>query len=91
MFFSSEKFSITKLVSAFSIPDSVTTIGGSAFGGCSSLNEITCLAATAPKIIRGIFGGVKQNGILKVPEGSDYSSWMSTNNLGNYNWTVEYI
>ena len=71
----------------------VTTIDNYAFGYCENLNEITCNAITAPIIISYAFRGVKEGGILKVPAGSDYSSWMSTGdyNLGEYNWTVEYI
>jgi hypothetical protein len=75
------------------IPNSVTYISYRVFHNCSSLNEITCLAPTAPGIESGAFYEVKEGGVLKVPEGSDYSTWMSTSNnhLGNYNWTVEYI
>jgi hypothetical protein len=64
-----------------------------AFNECSNLNEITCLATTAPKIQNSTFSDIKTNGILKVPTGSNYSSWMSTNKtyLGYYNWTIEYI
>ena len=82
----------TKLTS-ITIPNSVTSIGGGAFGSCWSLNEITCLATTAPSIKSGTLNGVKEGGVLKVPTGSDYSSWMSTDSgyLGYYNWTIEYI
>ena len=75
------------------IGSGVTTIGDNAFEYSLSLNEITCLAPTAPSITSSTFMDVKQGGILKVPTGSDYSSWMSTSNyyLGSYNWTVEYI
>lgn len=75
------------------IPDLVTEIGDRAFGGCTILSEITCNAITAPTISSGTFLNVKQGGILKVPAGSDYSTWMSTSNyyLGKYNWTIEYI
>lgn len=75
------------------IPDSVTSIGFEAFYDCSSLSEITCNAPTAPTIQIYTFLEVKENGILKVPSGSDYSSWMSTGEyyLGYYNWTIQEI
>ena len=36
---------------------------------------------------------IEENGVLKVPQGSDYSSWMLNDKyyLGYYNWTIEYI
>ena len=75
------------------IGSGVTSIGDWAFLECTSLTSITCLALTAPTITSGTFQKIKLSGILKVPSGSDYSSWMSTNYgyLGYYNWTVQYI
>jgi hypothetical protein len=75
------------------IPNSVTTIDAGAFANCSGLTSITCLATTAPSIQRDTFRNIKSYGVLKVPTGSDYSSWMSTNKyyLGYYNWTVQEI
>lgn len=84
-------FSDCTSLTSITIPDSVTSIGEGAFAGCSSLNKITCLATTAPSIVNTTFQDIKQNGLLKVPAGSDYSSWMSTSSyyLGYYNWTTE--
>mgnify|MGYP003290262559 CR=1 FL=1 len=75
------------------IPDSVTSIGDWAFDDCSALTSIICLAPTAPSIQSNTFQNIAYNGTLKVPVGSDYSSWMSTtsNYLGFYNWTVQEI
>ena len=78
-------------LTSIDIPNSVTSIGGNTFWGCSSLNEITCNAITAPTINKTTFQYVKSSGVLKVPTGSDYSSWMSTGDyyLGKYNWTLQ--
>ena len=75
------------------IGSGVTSIETSAFSYCSGLTSITCNAIIAPSITFNTFYGVKEGGVLKVPAGSDYSSWMSTNDcyLGKYNWTIEYI
>ena len=80
-------------LTSITIPDSVTSIEGGGLNSCSSLNEITCLATTAPKITKNTFYGVKSSGILKVPAGSNYRSWMSKENyyLGKYNWHIEEI
>ena len=80
-------------LTSITIPNSVTSIGNAAFENCSSLNEITCLATTAPSINSGTFHNVKSGGKLKYPSGSDYSSWIRTDNfyLGKYNWTAEGI
>ena len=80
-------------LTSITIPDSVTSIGFAAFQNCSNLTEITCNAITAPTIHRYACTPVANNGVLKVPAGSDYSSWMSTEEryLGYYNWTIEYI
>ena len=80
-------------LTSITIPDSVTSIGEYMFDGCSKLNEITCLATTAPSIVYQTFYNIKENGVLSVPAGSDYSSWMSTGDyyLGKYNWTKQEI
>ena len=73
------------------IPDSATSIGYYMFQYCTGLTSITCLAPTAPSLDFSAFSNVPNGGVLKVPAGSDYSSWISTNTLGNYNWTIQYI
>ena len=69
------------------------SIGTYAFYHCNSLSEITCLATTAPSIQSDTFKNVASNGILKYPNGSDYSSWLSTNDyyLGYYKWKSQEI
>ena len=71
------------------IPSSVTIIGSWAFEYCRSLTSITCYATRAP-ILRGtyVFDGLPTNGTLYVPNGSDYSTWLSQ--LGS-DWTIQYI
>ena len=75
-------------IDSITIPDSVTSIGDYAFGNCSKLKEITCLATTAPSIWGTTFTGLNSYGTLKIPAGSDYSSWK--NSLG-FRWTTQEI
>ena len=81
------------IFTSITIPDSVTSIEGLAFGYCNKLNKITCLATTAPRIMFDTFEEIKSDGSLEIPAGSDYSSWMSTGDyyLGKYNWTTQEI
>ena len=65
----------------------VKRLSDSAFQLCSMLSEITCLAPQAPAINSNTFSGVAPQGVLTVPEGSDYSSWLDV--LGP-EWTVAY-
>lgn len=57
----------------------------------SKLKTIVCRAETAPTIPSDVFQGIPTGGTLYVPEGADYSSWMSEDAyyLGYYNWTVK--
>ena len=86
-------FSDCANLASITIPKSVTSISGMAFGFCPNLNEITCFATTAPSITNSTFIEVKSGGRLKYLSGSDYSSWMRTGDfyLGHYNWTTEEI
>ena len=83
-------YNCNELVS-ITIPENVTYINANyPFYNCNSLKEIICLATSAPKIeTYMVFRNIGTNGVLKVPEGSDYSSWMKY--LGDYNWTTETI
>lgn len=80
-------------LTSIEIPSSVTSIGDYVLNFCTQLNEIISLNPISPKINTKTFYGVIENGILKIPKGSDYSSWMKTSSyyLGYYNWTVEEI
>ena len=60
----------------------------SIFTGCTSLREITCLAQTAPTLLKKSIQGVeKNNGVLYVPQGSDYSTWTAILT----SWTIRYL
>ena len=71
---------------------SVGSSGGfsfSIFTGCTNLREITCLAPTAPTLLKKSIQGVENNnGVLYVPEqGSGYSTWTAILTT----WTIRYI
>ena len=71
---------------------SVGSSGGgfsfSIFTGCTSLKEITCLAPTAPTLLKKSIQGIENNnGILYIPNRSDYSTWTSILK----SWTIQYI
>ena len=70
---------------------SVGSSGGfsfSIFTGCTSLNSITCLAPTAPTLLKKSIQGVENNGgTLYVPQGSDYSTWKAILT----SWSIQYI
>ena len=72
----------------FELGPNITTIGEKNF---SRATEIKIKALTPPTIDSFTFYGVGYLGKLYVPQGSDYSSWLSTDNyyLGVYDWTSE--
>jgi hypothetical protein len=76
-------------LTGITIGTGATNLGSDVFTGCTSLREITCKASTAPTIFPATFRGIRSNGTLKYPQGSDYSSWLASGNyyLGSYGWT----
>ena len=58
------------------IPVSITKIKNKAFYDCRSLNEITCLATTAPTLDGTVFSYLPTSGTLTYPCESDYSAWL---------------
>ena len=79
-------------LSSITIGAQVTEIESYAFAWMENLSEITCLATTPPHLLYDIFYQSKSGGVLKIPSGSDYSSWFeTTNGLKNLNWSIEYI
>ena len=60
----------------------------SIFTGCTNLREITCLAPTAPTLLKKSIQGIeKNNGVLYVPNGSHYSTWTSILTT----WSIRYL
>ena len=84
-------FAGSKSLKSITIGSRVTSIGETPFYFNKNLKEIICYAKKAPEA--GGFIEVARNGILYVPKGSDYSSWMKNeeNFLGYYGWTISYI
>ena len=72
---------------------SVGSSGGlfaySIFTGCTNLREITCLAQTAPTLLKKSIQGIeKNNGVLYVPpQGSGYSTWTAILTT----WAIRYL
>jgi hypothetical protein len=54
-------------LTSVTIPNSVTSIGGSAFSGCSGLRSITFKSTTPPSISSSTFYGVSRNAAIIVP------------------------
>lgn len=70
-------------VSSLTLSSNVTSIGNSAFAGCSQLTEIYCNAATAPVLGASSFN--TRNITFHYPSGSDYSTWQRE--YSSLNWT----
>ena len=70
--------SCTTLTSV-TIPNSVTSIGESAFYGCSSLTSVTCLRSNSPSLGGYVFDGTPNNKTLTIPCGceSEYTDWQN--------------
>jgi hypothetical protein len=88
-----EAFASCSGVSTLSFGTGLTTINDNAFKCCANLSSITSTTATAPLITNNTFMGVKDNGTLYYPSGSDYSSWLSTGRyyLGYHKWVGQKI
>jgi hypothetical protein len=80
-------------LSSITLPASVVSIGDDNFSGCSQLNSIICESTNAPTITSRSFRGIRREGVLSYPQGSDYSQWMNTSSyyLGYYGWTSQEI
>lgn len=69
------------------LPSTLTSINGSCFG-YTDLTSITCYARQAPILDDEAFVGLPNYGTLRVPTGSNYSSWLQVLPSG---WSVEYF
>ena len=69
------------------LPSTLSYIDGYCFS-YSGLKTITCYARQAPTLYNEVFNGMPGNGTLRVPEGADYSSWLTKLPNG---WRVEYF
>jgi hypothetical protein len=70
------------------MPTTLTRIETDGFYGCGSLKTITCLAKTAPSLENDSLDVKPRNGVLRVPTGSNYSTWLNELPSG---WKIEYI
>jgi hypothetical protein len=77
-------------LSSIVLPSTMQKIGN-LFGTCQRLTHIACRAKTAPTLeVADIFKNLPDNGVLVVPVDADYSTWMSSANLGGKNWSIVY-
>lgn len=85
----SRAFASNIMFQTVNLPSTLQTIGNSVFSSCKYLKSITCNAIVAPTINESTFFAIPEGGTLYYPQGSDYSSWLSTDAdyLGYYNWT----
>lgn len=68
------------------LPAALTVVNRFAFDGCTKLTRIECLAPIAPTLSGNfIFRQLPEEGVLAVPKGSDYSTWLTMLPPG---WTV---
>lgn len=75
-------------LTAITFGSGLTEVSQRAFENHLNLQLIVCNAVVAPEIHYLTFLNIKQGGTLIYPEGSDYSSWLSTTGyyLGYYGW-----
>ena len=99
------KFENVSQLKELSIPSSINSLGCSFLYNCGGIEKIYSYAQKEPTIITNTisslyptFYNINTNGILFVPQDSDYSKWIITDytgssarNLKYYNWTKEYI
>lgn len=87
-----EAFCLCRNLYSLEIGTGCTEIARKAFQICESLKKIICHAATAPSVVNdSTFAGVRQNGTLYHPEGTDYSAWLLYTNKNLFQWNDVYI
>ena len=95
------KFEDVSQLKELSIPSSINSLGYSFLYNCGGIEKIYSYAQKAPSLANNsnysyyTFYNINTNGILFIPQDSDYSSWFAdysdTRTLKNYNWTKEYM
>ena len=76
-------------LTSVTIGSGVTSIGNWALEYCRSLTSITCYATKSPTLGGTyVFNDLPTNGTLHIPQGSDYSTWLSQLPSG---WTIQYL
>ena len=95
------KFEDVSQLKELSIPSSINSLGSHFLYNCGGIEKIYSYAQKAPSLANNsnysyyTFYNINTNGILFIPQDSDYSSWFAdysdTRTLKNYNWTKEYM
>ena len=93
------KFENVSQLKELSIPSSINSLSSSFLYNCGGIEKIYSYAQTEPSILihrdNSTFYGVNKNGILFIPQDSDYKVWLTNYTNGatlyNYNWTKEYM
>lgn len=90
------RFFSSKILKHITLGSNVQSIAKRAFynyDNTSAIETITCKAIEPPTIDSYTFYYINEGGVLRVPDKTKYSSWMSTGSyyLGKYNWTIENI
>ena len=68
-------------------PETLQSLGEYTLSECRSLKSITVKANEAPAVTNTTFRYIGENGVLRHPTGSDYSTWMDK--LTSYGWGEE--
>lgn len=95
------KFEDVSQLKELSIPSSINSLGSHFLYNCGGIEKIYSYAQKAPSISLSssvgngpTFYNINTNGILFVPQDSDYTYWLGNYNginLYYYNWTKEYM
>lgn len=79
----------TYLTSAI-IPDNITSIGNSAFSGCSSLESVTVLSTAPPTLGTSVFNSTSSNLVIYVPAES-VDTYKAATNWSSYASKIQAI
>jgi hypothetical protein len=63
------------------------SMGDGAFSETPKLASVYCNSLNAPVVNNDAFSNVSENGVLYIPEGSDYTPWLSNSNFSLKKWT----